>query len=121
MYLDYTFGVAIDINYERMVVKRKAMLLIARVGYGFVVNSSANIGANISFGKKRSYFELGVCLHTFFTGGIGESEGKLALIPSIGYRYQRPEGCFFFRANVRIVPFDGSFFPVPGLGIGHTF
>ena len=49
----------------------------------------------------------------------GEYDLDLGMLPSasVGYRYQRAAGGFFFNANVGITPIAGW----PGFGIGWTF
>ena len=49
----------------------------------------------------------------------GEYDLDLGMIPSasVGYRYQRTTGGFFFNANVGITPIAGW----PGFGLGWTF
>ena len=68
-------------------------------------------------GKKNNHFELnaGGFLGIDGEGFLGIVDGEAFIFPifNVGYRYQKPEGGFIFRANAGIISL--------GLSIGYAF
>ena len=72
-------------------------------------------------GKKNNHFELnaGGFLGIEKVKGVGSYQGEVFYYPfvfpifNLGYRYQKPEGGFIFRANAGIISL--------GLSFGYAF
>ena len=125
-------GLLYSVNYDRLFADQ----ISGRVGLmviGAANDSSAAaviaapIMANYLFGRGNSHFEAGVGI-TLMTGAVEnveeiEDEGFSGAVgtATLGYRYQRPDGGFIFRAG--LTPFFGRGGIVPwfGLSFGYGF
>ena len=108
----------IVINYERQIQSGKKVSWYGRLGggYGLFIDDIfwptagwGGLGAiTMLTGKKNNHFELNA-------GAFIGNEGYTFIFPifNIGYRFQKPEGGFIFRANAG--------FPSLGLSIGYAF
>jgi hypothetical protein len=134
-------GFIYSLNYERIILEKPNFKTAIRGGAGFVPNNFIfNVNSYFFpveivglFGKKSHHFELGVG-NTLMVGSVesyNHEEFKWNTSPTyhlfipvrIGYRYQRREGGFVFRAGatpildyrfVRIVP-------MAGISVGKSF
>jgi len=113
-----------SINYERILVGKKDKLSL-RLGLSVIKDvvyvSSFPVMLNYISGDRNNRFEAG--------GGtlvsvIYSSNPYLekALAFSLGYRYQRPNGKFLFRAAITPVIYSSNYFYVgAGISFGYVF
>lgn len=78
-------------------------------------NHHAEIGVNAAIGNRRNPVEM-----------ESVRENKFHLVPSVGYRYQKPEGGLFLRATfLTFISISGEspkrLFPWLGVSIGTSF
>ncbi len=109
-------------NYERHIYSGQKVSWYGRVGFGhglFLQNSSSidygwgGLGAiTMLTGKCNNHFELNA---GFFLGRVKYLVNPLFISPifNVGYRYQKPDGGFIFRANAGIISL--------GLSFGYAF
>ena len=112
-------------NYERQIFSGKTVSWYGRLGggYGAWVEWGGDFGwgglgaITMLTGKKNNHFELnaGGFLGTDGEGFLGIVDGEAFIFPifNVGYRYQKPEGGFIFRANAGITSL--------GLSFGYAF
>ena len=112
-------------NYERQIFSGKTVSWYGRLGggYGAWVEWGGDFGwgglgaITMLTGKKNNHFELnaGGFLGTDGEGFLGIVDGEAFIFPifNVGYRYQKPEGGFIFRANAGIISL--------GLSFGYAF
>ena len=112
-------------NYERQIFSGKTVSWYGRLGggYGAWVVWGGDFGwgglgaITMLTGKKNNHFELnaGGFLGTDGEGFLGIVDGEAFIFPifNVGYRYQKPEGGFIFRANAGIISL--------GLSFGYAF
>ena len=111
-----------SINFETKIIRTKSNFfqLNGRVGVGyFYFNFMGGttqkvggiVGLNFLLGSKNSHFEASI--GWFF--GVEKNFTELIKYPiiSIGYRYQKPEGGWFFRPHIGTTG--------PGFGVGYAF
>ena len=134
-------GLAYSLNYDRMVTDK----ISVRAGYGglTVSNSTVSSGvivtedikitlipvlANYLRGEGNHKLEMGggiVLVSVDYTGNVADVDFSLAAdgaIPTgnLGYRYQKSEGGFFFKAS--LCPFFAETMVTSvGLGFGYSF
>lgn len=137
----------LSVNYDRIIYEKK-FIVSACIGAGMVpanlIRRGLNVpqekgiqvyglpvSCNISFGKKRHHAELGVGA-TYQKGmyGVGHDYSKTLFgVIRIGYRYQKANGGFFWKAG--FTPFfrikeygkiSVPFFvlPIAGIGFGYS-
>ena len=107
-------------NYERQIFSGKTVSWYGRLGGGYgawLEPFSADFGwgglgaITMLTGKKNNHFELNA------GGFLGfedrNNEAFIFPIFNVGYRYQKPEGGFIFRANAGIISL--------GLSFGYAF
>ena len=144
-----TSGSILSIHYDRIFYESNKLYFDLTAGFGYfpsINNSDSILGIPVSLnlitGKNNHHFELGVGLT--YNSGLFKEEIKIGneIISSnsliaiyntyrIGYKYQKPDGGLFIRANV--TPFIriktikeipsmtvSKFFPNIGLGIGYS-
>ena len=117
-------------NYEKQIYSGEKISLYGRLGGGYGgwvdwFNSDfgwGGLGAiTMLTGKKNNHFELnaGGFLGIEKVKGVGSYQGEVFYYPfvfpifNVGYRYQKPEGGFIFRANAGIISL--------GLSFGYAF
>jgi hypothetical protein len=123
-------GLLASINYDRIFFVKKQKMSW-RVGFFLIpLKESAPylffpFELNFLFGKKH-HFETGIGV-TYIYEGITIEPSIAAIFGRVaGYRYQRPNGGFFFRAGAAIVLVhyfggDPNFVPFfPNLSLGYT-
>ena len=107
-------------NYERQILSGKTVSWYGRLGGGYgawVEPFSAEYGwgglgaITMLTGKKNNHFELNA--GGFL--GLEDTYNYAFIFPifNVGYRYQKPEGGFIFRANAGIISL--------GLSFGYAF
>ena len=134
-------GLVYSLNYDRMVTEK----ISVRAGYGGLTVSQMTISsgtivnedikitlipvlANYLRGEGNHKLEMGagiVLVSLDYTGNVADVNFSLAAdgaIPTgnFGYRYQKPEGGFFFKAS--LCPFFAETMVTSvGLGLGYSF
>ena len=112
------------LNYEGQIASNKKVNWYCRIGGGYGANLTDFFNGPEGFGglcaitmitgKKNKHFEFNA---GSFLGVYEKRSNKnipfLLPILNIGYRYQKPEGGFIFRANAGIVAL--------GISIGYAF
>jgi hypothetical protein len=138
-------------NYGNLFYQKGALKVIGNLGFSLWANPIEGstiwlpvipLEVSALLGKRTHHLELGVGItqylesqvnSTFESGTLVQTRGPnhlAAILPfRIGYRYQKPEGGFFFR--IAYTPFfklpdkfreDWSFQPIhAGLGLGWSF
>ena len=108
------------INYERQIFSGKTVSWYGRLGGGYggwLEPFSADYGwgglgaITMLTGKKNNHFELNAGGFLGFEDTYNEA--FIFPIFNVGYRYQKPEGGFIFRANAGIISL--------GLSFGYAF
>jgi hypothetical protein len=117
IYFDMGFipGFHAFVNYERSFYQGKKVSWYGRMGagYGGFLFAAGGFGAlgavTMLTGKKNSHFELNTGLFS------GQEDGDSFTLPliDVGYRYQKPEGGFVFKAKIGILGV--------GFGVGYAF
>ena len=114
-----------SLNYERSIYSGEKISWYGRLGggWGGKVEWDADFGwgglgaITMLTGKKNNHFELnaGGFLGIDGEGFLGIVDGEAFIFPifNVGYRYQKPEGGFIFRANAGIISL--------GLSFGYAF
>jgi hypothetical protein len=131
-------GVYASLAYERLLVILPAWSLGVKAGFGTTVSSafsppeiSIPLGGYALYGKGNSKLDLGLS----FTGYIMwqydfEATGRYAelqplIVPSVAYRFQKPEGGFIFRAGlcsmIHLNHLAPTYSPWIDLGVGYGF
>jgi hypothetical protein len=111
------FAGQISINLEVKIHSLKTLTFYGRGGYGeaavmFGDSGRGWIGAlTMLTGKKNNHFEMNG--GAFFGKDTSSQESFVYPLLDLGYRYQKPEGGFIFRAKMGIL---GG-----GLGLGYAF
>lgn len=101
------------VNYERQLIQRKKVKWIGRFGLGVAANPDGGfgglLGGTMLTGQKNSHFEANLGLF------VGSETGETFTTPlvEIGYRYQKPQGGFLFKAKVGNLGL--------GFGFGYAF
>jgi hypothetical protein len=110
-------GVHAFVNYERSLYQGKKVSWYGRMGFGFggilMVNAGFGGlgGVTMLTGKKNSHFELNTGV---FSGKEIDGSNSVTLpLLDVGYRYQKPDGGFVFKAKIGILGI--------GIGLGYAF
>lgn len=110
-------GIHVFVNYERSLYQGKKVSWFGRAGFGYggillVDGGFGGLGAiTMLTGKKNSHFELNTGV---FSGvNIDDSDSVTLPLFDVGYRYQKPEGGFVFKAKIGILGI--------GIGLGYAF
>jgi hypothetical protein len=110
-------GVHAFVNYERSLYQGKKVSWYGRAGFGYggLLLSDGGLGVlgaiTMLTGKKNSHFELNTGL---FSGNNIEGSNSVTLpLFDVGYRYQKPEGGFIFKAKIGVLGI--------GFGLGYAF
>lgn len=111
-------GVHAFINYERSLYQGKKVSWYGRAGFGYAGfllgdGGLGGLGAvTMLTGKRNSHFELNAGV---FTGKEIDDSADSVTLPllDVGYRYQKPNGGFLFKAKVGILGV--------GIGLGYAF
>lgn len=132
-------GLSYSFNYERELDRQ----LIGRIGFSYL---SDDFFIPLTFGKffgeGKNHFEISSGItysnqfigHSYYhrpsTNASAVRTTYLFLTGFIGYRFQKPEGSFLFRAGITPIYeiYDsrdkisgGWFFPLVGISFGHRF
>ena len=125
------------INYERIFVGKKLISFSARIGIGFSdlidyhgrLNPNITIPAlaNMSIGNKHKV-EIGAgqalsnIVEANTQTGAPDRRSYFSTVFSLGYRYERPDKPFLFRAAYTpIIEFNQRFTHWAGVSIGYLF
>lgn len=128
-----TYHPSIGISYDRIWLQKSAWKFSSRISinsFNFKEDIVAGLGLYAFRGKRYGHIQFGLN-YTFwnsknYVNSVLVREGTShSIIPSIGYRYQRPNGGLFFTTNVgpRLGLFEGSIRTDLhiNLGIGFSF
>jgi hypothetical protein len=105
-------GVHAFVNYERSLYQGKKVSWYGRAGFGYggLLLSDGGFGGlgaiTMLTGKKNSHFELN-------TGVFSGNNSVTLPLLDVGYRYQKPDGGFIFKAKIGILGI--------GFGLGYAF
>ena len=113
-------------NYERLIYSGQKVNWYGRLGGGWGLNAIdglwgsdfgvGGLGAiTMLIGKNNKHFELNAGAFIGNDQILRKGYGDIFLFPifNIGYRYQKPDGGFIFRANAGIISL--------GLSFGYAF
>ena len=110
-------GIHAFVNYERSIYQGEKVSWFGRAGFGFggllmVGGGFGGLGAvTMLTGEKNSHFELNAGI---FSGkDIDDSNSFAFPLLDVGYRYQKPNGGFIFKAKLGILGV--------GIGLGYAF
>jgi hypothetical protein len=110
-------GIHAFVNYERSLYQGKKVSWYGRMGFGFggILLAYSGFGGlggvTMLTGKKNSHFELNTGI---FSGkDIDYSNSFAYPLLDVGYRYQKPDGGFIFKAKLGILGV--------GIGLGYAF
>lgn len=140
LYADFaTRGAYYSVNYDRVFKEGQQLTKSYRTGFSVTGKTIAlPLGINFFTGHHASHMEYSLTLVPYidnyksFLSSNDLSDKKMLIIPGIGYRYQQPEGGFFFKAvaapAVHLDPpsdyfwkMDGTLYPVLTIGAGYSF
>jgi hypothetical protein len=123
VYLDtgLGYGGQVSINYERQIYSGEKLTWFGRVGagaaYKWKSNDDISLGpgglAAITMltGKRNNHFELNA--GTFIVSDSDDNNSGVSPLLDVGYRYQKPNGGFVFKAKIGILGI--------GIGLGYAF
>jgi hypothetical protein len=110
-------GIHAFVNYERSIYQGERVSWFGRAGFGLagMIWNYAGFGGlgavTMLTGKKNSHFELNAGI---FSGkDIDNSNSFTYPLLDVGYRYQKPDGGFVFKAKLGILGV--------GFGLGYAF
>ena len=123
VYAEAHFGLFIQgvMNYEKQIYSGEKISLYGRLGggYGGIFEWEGDFGwggsgaITMLTGKKNNHFELNAGGFLGIEAYTDMEEAFIFPIFNVGYRYQKPEGGFIFRANAGIISL--------GLSFGYAF
>ena len=107
-YADFTTkGAYYSVNYDHIFSQGQKLKWSYRIGFSILENAVAfPIGINAFTGKENSHLEFSLSIIPYidnyqsFTSSNDLSDKYIYMVPGIGYRYQKPQGGFFFKALV---------------------
>jgi len=106
IYADFASkGAYYSINFDRIFNQKGKLCWTYRLGFSILENAIAfPIGINAFTGKENSHMEFSLSLipyvdkyQSLFSDN-DLSDKFLYIVPGVGYRYQKPNGDFFFKA-----------------------
>jgi hypothetical protein len=140
IYADFASkGVIYSINYDRIFLQRQKLAWSYRVGFSILEDAVAfPVSINAFTGKNASHAEFSLTLMPYidhyksFLGQNDQSDKYLYIMPSVGYRFQKPKGKFFFKAAILPSVFldppssdfwdmDPRFYLIGNIGLGISF
>lgn len=134
-----TRGAFYSVNYDRIFKEGQQLTKSYRAGFSVTGKTIAlPLGINFFTGHNASHMEISLTLVPYidnyksFLSASDLSDKKMLIIPGLGYRYQQPEGGFFFKAvaapAIHLDPpsdnfwkMDGKLYPVLTIGAGYSF
>lgn len=137
-------GRVYSVNYDRIITISEKMKFAPRIGFSYMGGIKLNVPleANVLFSKSASskhflefgvgttfrspkYYEPGI---RFFDADDKDYEEGIRneYTARIGYRHQKPEGGWMYRAGILAIyrPYrtkNKVFFPMPALSVGYAF
>ncbi len=94
-------GVGVSLNYERRICENFSV----RIGASYMIlGFGGTLGVNYTTNRESSHhLEIGLGVTYMYASSIYDGDAAAEdILPSlsVGYRYQSPEGGFFFRATL---------------------
>lgn len=97
-----------SLNLESHLKEINNINLGVRFGLGGIPNEyGAALGLTGFTGEKKGHFDFGIALSYVYGAQSYQDSGSekvmsstIFIVPTIGYRYQRPTGGFFFKAGI---------------------
>lgn len=132
-------GAIYSINYDRVFNTANNNSWSYRAGFSILDNAIAiPFGIHFLKGKLHSHFEVSLTIIPYlykyqsFLSNDDKSDKQAYLVPSIGYRFQKPRGGFFFRGYISpaifLDPPSDNFWKMnpqikflAGCGLGYSF
>ena len=140
VYADFaSHGAYYSVNYDRIFSRGEKLAKTYRIGFSVIQNAVAMpVGINFFTGHEASHVEFGLTVVPYIETytdpywGTKETDKKIYIIPGAGYRYQKPEGGFFFKVIAGPVIYldppsddfwkmDGKVYPGITAGLGFSF
>lgn len=140
IYADFASkGAFYSINYDRIFYQGNKLTFSYRLGFSVLEDAIAiPVGVNLYTGKGNSHLEYSLTLIPYvdhyksFLSSNDLSDKYLYVVPGIGYRYQRPQGGFFFKVVLSPTVFldppssnfwkmDPKFYITANIGLGYSF
>jgi hypothetical protein len=113
-------------NYDRILLSKNKFKISGRIGISldFLENGSYPIEFNFLFGKKNN-LETGIG-YTFIVYSIEDIIHDSPFVYSLGYRFQKPNGGFFFKTALVLFIHEPKMYSKKnalsmGLAFGYTF
>jgi hypothetical protein len=111
--------------YERVIINQPKFKAVGQLGYGL---SGWPIGIHGLISSNKHHFEFGACI-TFPSSLIDFDADNPYVTGRLGYRFQKPEGKFIFRAGLMPVVVGAStelgpdfiLWVWPGVSFGRAF
>ncbi len=96
-----------SVNYDRIIKQNKKLAWSYRFGFSILENAiTLPIGINLITGKNNSHAEFSLSIIPYidkyksFLSSNDLSDKHIYVVPGVGYRYQKPNGGFFFKILV---------------------
>jgi len=113
------------VYYERLIVNNPKFKAVGQIGYGVV---GWPVGLHALISSNKHHFEFGACV-TFPSVLVDSGASNPYMTGRLGYRFQKPDGKFIFRAGLMpvVVGADRNSGPEmilwvwPGLSFGWAF
>jgi len=140
VYTDFASkGAYYSLNFDRIFSTGEKFTKTYRIGFTVLKNAVAMpLGINFLTGHNTSHAEFSLTAvpyietYTDLFSGKNQSDKKLYIIPGAGYRYQKPEGGFFFKVIAGPVIYldppsddfwkmEGKIYPGITAGAGFSF
>lgn len=132
-------GAIYSVNFDHIFRQGEKLNYSYRAGFSIEKNSIAfPIGISFITGQQSHHAEFSLTVIPFidkyetFLSGDNVSDKYLYVVPSVGYRFQRPAGGFFLKAGIAPLilldppsdnfwKMDPTLYGYGSIGIGYTF
>lgn len=132
-------GALYSLNFDRVFSSNDNLTWSYIIGFSIMEDAVAMpIGVNAITGKNNSHLEFSFTIIPYidkyqsFLSSNDLSDKYIYLVPGIGYRFQKPQGGFFFKSTVSptilLDPPSNNFWKMEpklkllvGVGLGYTF
>lgn len=97
-------GAIYSVNYDRIFIQKAKFVLSYRIGFSVLEDAVAMpVGINLITGKGNSHAEFSLTVMPYvdkYKSMFKDddlSDKYIYLVPGVGYRFQKPQGGFFFK------------------------